>query len=162
MSTTSLRFAALLCVSLVWTGPVAAQTPPAQQDAPSDAPTTSPATTTFHGDTGLWFVPTAEVLASGKWSASTYRRGTNFVQGFSNVGDIAGTFGVGLGNRAEIFGSFLFVTRIDRDLRPLFNGDPEVGGFIDRYPNVSGTWTGNVLGDLYLGAKVNLLSAYRE
>ena len=163
MTTTSLRFCALLCVSLLWAGPVAGQTPPAQQDAPSgDAPSTTPATTTFHGDTGLWFVPTAEVLAHGKWSTSAYRRGTNFVQGFSNVGDIAATFGIGLGNRAEIFGSFLFVTRIDRDLRPLFSGDQETGGFIDRYPNVSGGWTGNALGDLYLGAKVNLLSAYRE
>ena len=28
----------------------------------------APATTTFFGDTGLWFVPTAEVLAHGKWS----------------------------------------------------------------------------------------------
>jgi outer membrane protein OmpA-like peptidoglycan-associated protein len=164
MTTTSLRFAALSCALVLSAGPLFAQTPASQQnqEPPSDAPTTTPATTTFTGDTGLWFVPTAEVLASGKWSGSAYRRGTNFVQGFTNVGDIAGTVAVGLGNRAEIFGSFLFVTRIDRDLRPLFSGDPEVGGILDRYPNVSGGWTGNVLGDLYLGAKINLLSAYRE
>ncbi len=162
MTTTSLRFAALTLVGLLSAGPALAQTPSAQPPPPSETPTTTPATTTFWGDTGLWFVPTAEVLTAGQWSASGYRRGTNFIPGFTNVGDFAGTFGVGVGNRAEIFGSFLFVTRADRDLRPLFSGDPEVGGFSDRYPNVSGAWTGNVVGDLYLGAKYSLLSAYRN
>src|SRR5579871_4331994 len=66
---------------------------------------TRPATTTFYGDTGLWFVPTAEVLPSGKWSVSGYRRGTNYIEGYTNVGDFAGTFGVGIANRAELFGS---------------------------------------------------------
>jgi outer membrane protein OmpA-like peptidoglycan-associated protein len=107
----------------------------------------------------LWFVPTAEVLPHGKWSASGYRRGTNFVQGFSNVGDFAGTFGFGVRNRLEIFGSFLFDTRIDRDLRPLFiSTDSEVGGIIDRYPRVRETWTGDNVGDFYIGAKYGLWS----
>ena len=56
---------------------------------------TRPATTTFYGDTGLWFVPIAEVLPNGKWSVSVYRRGTNYIQGYTNVGDFAGTVGVG-------------------------------------------------------------------
>jgi outer membrane protein OmpA-like peptidoglycan-associated protein len=107
-------------------------------------------------------VPTGEVLGHGKWSASGYRRGTNFVQGFTNVGDFAGTFGVGLGDRAEIFGSFLFDTRIDRDLRPLFLNDSEVGGVVDRYPRVSRGWTGNNIGDFYIGAKINLMSEFRQ
>src|SRR5689334_9244637 len=119
---------------------------------------TRPATTTFFGDTGLWFVPTAEVLAHGKWSASGYRRGTNYIQGFTNVGDFAGTVAAGLGNRAEIFGSFLFDTRIDRDLRPLFNSDPKVGGIVDRYPRVNTGWTNNNVGDLYVGGKYNFMS----
>jgi len=124
---------------------------------------TRPATTTFYGDTGLWYVPTAEVLAHGKWSVSGYRRGTNYVQGFTNVGDIAGTFGVGIKNRAEIFGSFLFDTRVDRDLRPIFNAaDPRVGGIIDRYPRINSGWSGDNLGDFYLGAKVNLLSEAQQ
>src|SRR5438874_2891103 len=92
---------------------------------------TRPATTTFFGDTGLWFVPTAEVLAHGKWSVSGYRRGTNYIQGYTNVGDFAGTFGVGIGSRAEVFGSFLFDTRIDRDVKPLFVADPTFGGLVD-------------------------------
>src|SRR5689334_16895572 len=123
---------------------------------------TRPATTTFFGDTGLWFVPTAEVLAHGKWSASGYRRGTNYIQGFSNVGDFAGTFGVGIRDRAEIFGSFLFDTRIDRDLRPLFTGDSTVGGFIDRYPQMKTTWSGDNVGDFYVGAKINLASERQQ
>jgi len=121
----------------------------------------TPATTTFFGDTGLWFVPTAEVLAHGKWSASGYRRGTNYIQGFTNVGDFAGTAAYGVGDRAEIFLSFLFDTRVDRDIRPIFIGDQRVGGVVDRYPLVNRGWTGDNVGDLYLGGKVNLWSQGR-
>jgi outer membrane protein OmpA-like peptidoglycan-associated protein len=123
---------------------------------------TRPATTTFFGDTGLWFAPTAEVLAHGKWSASGYRRGTNYVQGFTNVGDIAGTFAVGIKDRVEVFGSFLFDTRVDRDLRPIFVNDSEVGGIVDRYPRINSGWSGNKVGDLYVGAKFNLMSESRQ
>ena len=80
------------------TSPPAAQ--PSSSSTMAAADDTRPATTTFFGDTGLWYVPTAEVLAHGKWSASGYRRGTNYIQGFSNVGDFAGTFAVGIRNRA--------------------------------------------------------------
>lgn len=128
------------------------------QSASTTTSDVRPATTTFFGDTGLWFVPTAEVLARGKWSVSGYRRGTNYVQGFTNVGDFAGTFAVGLGNRAEVFGSFLFDTRVERDLRPIFIADPKAGGIVDRYPRANSGWSGDNIGDLYLGAKVNLLT----
>src|SRR4051812_13559845 len=143
------------------TGTAAGQNTPASRTQSSSTLTeedTRPATTTFFGDTGIWFVPTAEVLPRGKWSASGYRRGTNFIQGYTNVGDFAGTFGVGVGNRAEIFGSFIFDTRIDRDVRPLFTGDPTFGGVADRYPRVTSGWTGDNLGDFYLGAKFNFMS----
>jgi outer membrane protein OmpA-like peptidoglycan-associated protein len=121
-----------------------------------------PATTTFFGDTGLWFVPTGEVLPHGKWSVSGYRRGTNYIHGFSNVGDFAGTFGVGVKDRAEIFGSFLFDTRVDRDLRPLFSSDEKYGGIVDRYPRVNRGWIGNNIGDFYVGAKYNFMSEFRQ
>ncbi len=144
----------------------AAQTPPPTQasSASPDGPVeTRPATTTFLGDTGLWFVPTAEVLAHRQWSVSGYRRGTNFTQGFTNVGDFAGTFGVGVGGRAEIFGSFLFDTRIDRDLRPLFDASKsEVGGIVDRYPGMREYWSGDNVGDFYVGGKVNFWSEYHQ
>ena len=90
------------------------------QPQSSSTTETRPATTTFFGDTGLWFVPTGEILPHGKWSASVYRRGTNWIQGYTNVADFAGTFGVGIKDRAEIFGSLLVDTRIDRDTYPLF------------------------------------------
>src|SRR5438874_3608976 len=117
---------------------------PSSSTAPAE---TRPATTTFFGDTGLWFVPTAEVLPNGKWSVSGYRRGTNWIQGYTNVGDFDGTFGVGIGNRAEIFGAFLFDTRIDRDTYPLFVPDGTFGGVVDRYPRVNQHWTGDNVGD---------------
>jgi outer membrane protein OmpA-like peptidoglycan-associated protein len=135
-----------------------AQAPPSQSTDDS----TRPATTTFFGDTGIWFVPTGEVLPSGKWSASAYRRGTNWIQGYTNVADFAGTFAVGIKDRAEIFGSFLFDTRIDRDLYPVFVNDPSFGGVIDRYPRVTQNWTGDNVGDFYLGAKINLWSESRQ
>jgi len=106
-------------------------------------------------------VPTAEVLGKGQWSASVYRRGTNWVQGYTNVADFAGTFAYGVGDRAEVFGSFLVDTRIDRDIRPIFVNDPAFGGFIDRYPKVNQYWTGDNVGDLYVGAKYNIWSEYR-
>jgi outer membrane protein OmpA-like peptidoglycan-associated protein len=143
-------------------GTAAAQTPAPPAATASPATPTRPATTTFFGDTGIWFVPGAEVLGNGRWSVSGYRRGTNFVQGYTNVGDFAATFGVGVRDRAEIFGSFLVDTRIDRDTRPLFFNDADVGGIVERSPFAAKTWTGDHVGDLYLGAKVNLWSEYRR
>src|SRR5260221_6227827 len=128
----------------------AAQTP-SSSTAPAE---TRPATTTFFGDTGLWFVPTAEVLPNGKWSVSGYRRGTNYIQGYTNIGDFAGTVAYGIKGRAEIFGSFLVDTRIDRDLRPLFLNDPTFGGFVDPYPRVNTTSTRGHLCDVYLAVKL--------
>jgi outer membrane protein OmpA-like peptidoglycan-associated protein len=119
---------------------------------------TRPATTTFFGDTGLWFVPTAEVVRGGRGSGSAYRRGTNYIQGFTNVADFAGTFAIGIKDRAELFGSFLGDTRIDRDLRPLFVNDSKVGGVVDRYHRRNSGWSGDNIGDFFVGAKVNLKS----
>ena len=139
------------------------QNPNAQQSSStSTTPAeTRPGTTTFLGDTGLWFVPTAEVLAHGKWSVTGYRRGTNYIQGYTNVGDFAGTVAVGIKGRAEVFTSFLFDTRIDRDVRPIFiPANAKFGSFIDRYPRVNQVWTGDNVGDWYVGAKINFLSEF--
>jgi len=123
---------------------------------------TRPATTTFFGDTGLWYVPTAEVLGKGQWSTSVYRRGTNWIQGYTNVADFAGTFAYGIADRAEVFGSFLADTRIDHDSRPIFGTDPAFGSFIARYPKVNQYWTGDSVGDVYVGVKYNLMSESRQ
>ncbi len=155
ISLRSLGVAALVALSA---SAAVAQTPAAS----SAEPDTRPATTTFQGDTGLWFVPTAEILGDRQWSASFYRRGINYIQGFTNVGDFAGTFAFGLRDRAEIFGSLIFDTRIDRDLRPLFSTDPDVGGVVDRYPFNNRGWTSDNLGDFSFGVKVNLMSEFRQ
>src|SRR5262245_53743904 len=158
--TKTLRYMAFTASCVLWAAGAGAQTGSSQTSAPppsSSSSETRPATTTFFGDTGLWFVPTGEVLPHGKVSASVYRRGTNWIQGYTNVADFAGTFAVGIKNRAEIFGSFLVDTRIDRDVRPLFLSDTSFGSFIDRYPRVNRVWTGDHVGDFYVGAKVNVI-----
>jgi outer membrane protein OmpA-like peptidoglycan-associated protein len=156
------RFAfGLAVLGALWASPATAQTTPIPAQAAtaeSSEPTLRLSTTTADGDTGLWFVPTAEVLARGKWSASGYRVGLNYRQGFTNVGDFPLTFGYGISSRAELFGSFKAVTRIDRDLRPLFTSDAKVGGIVGRYPLVKQGWSGNQVGDLTVGAKFNLRS----
>jgi peptidoglycan-associated lipoprotein len=59
----------------------------------------------------------------------------------------------------EIFGALRVVTRIDRDTRPLFEPTArDEAGLVNDRPFVRETWTGNQLGDLFLGAKGNLLS----
>jgi hypothetical protein len=89
----SRRLTHIIAICVMWAAAASAQTtttaPTQPSSQSSDAPT-RPATTTFNGDTGLWFVPTAEVLGSGKWSISGYRRGIDYDQGYTNVADFAG------------------------------------------------------------------------
>jgi outer membrane protein OmpA-like peptidoglycan-associated protein len=136
--------------------------PAAPATSTSEDVDTRPATTTFLGDTGLWFVPTAEILPHKRFSASGYRANFDYEQGFSDISHFIGTFGIGAGDRAEIFGGWRLVTRIDRDVRPLFTPNTESGGLVNEHPFVREGWTGNQLGDLYLGAKFNILSEYRQ
>ena len=161
--TTVRRSSTLAAAFALFSTIAAAQTPaPAPSQTSQTETAARPATTTFFGDTGIWYVPTGEVLPKGKWSATVYRRGTNWIQGYTNVADFAGTFAFGVKDRAEVFGSFLVDTRIDRDIRPLFVNDPSFGGIIDRYPLVNKYWTGDNIGDLFLGAKINLWSESRQ
>jgi len=156
---TTLRFLGFAGLCTLVTATANAQTPASTtQSTPTPSTETRPAFTTADGDTGLWYVPTAEVLARGKWSASGYRVSYNYVQGFSNVADFPLTFAVGASRHVEVFGSFKAVTRIDRDIRPIFTSNPDVGGVIDRYPFVTSGWSGSKVGDFLLGAKINLLS----
>jgi outer membrane protein OmpA-like peptidoglycan-associated protein len=122
-----------------------------------------PATATYWGDTGLWFVPTAEVVRPKGFSFSVYRTDFDFKQGLTNVSDWPVTLAVGAGPRVEIFGALRAVTRIDRDTRPLFQpGNVEDGGLINDRPFVREEWSGNDLGDLFLGGKINLLTEHRQ
>jgi len=143
--------------------PAAAQTSqtpaaPAKPAASTSSTDTRPATTTFLGDTGLWNVPTAEVLPARKWSLSAYRVNFDDNQGFSDVSNWPITFGIGLKDRAELFGSFVVVNRIDRDVRPLFLAtasstaldiNRQVGGFVPQDPLNRQAWSGSNVGDLW-------------
>jgi outer membrane protein OmpA-like peptidoglycan-associated protein len=148
--------AALVCAAT----PALAQNTTAHQPPVTE---TRPATTTTSGDTGLWFVPTGEILPARNWSLSAYRINFDYEQGFTDVSRWPVTFGVGIADRVELFGSFTAVTRIDRDLRPLFNPLlPEAGGVVNEYPFVNDGWSGNQIGDLWVGGKLNLTSQHRQ
>ena len=96
--------------------PTGTQDPGGNMMTPAE---TRPATTTFMGDTGLWFVPTGEVLPPKRWSFSLYRVNFDYNEGFTDVSNWPITFGAGLGG-LEIFGAVHAVRRIDRDARPIF------------------------------------------
>ena len=124
---------------------------------------TRPATTTFMGDTGLWDVPTGEVLPRKRWSMSAYRVNFDDNQGFSDISNWPLTFAVGAGAHAEVFGSWVLVSRVDRDIRPLFvSSIPQAGGVVPQNPLMADTWSGNKLGDLWLGVKWNLMSQWQQ
>ena len=112
----SRRFGILALVGALFlvTGDARAQAPAGMEE------TVRPATTSIYGDTGLWFVPTGEVLRGGTWSASAYRLNWDVRQGFTDISHFEGTFAYGAGGRTEIFGAVRFLTRIDRDTRPIF------------------------------------------
>ena len=94
-------------------------TQPPVRTSPDDGDV-RPATTTPMGDTGLWFVPTAEILPAKRWSASAYRVNFDYQQGFTDVSNWPVTFGYGIKDRVEVFGAWTVVRRIDRDVRPIF------------------------------------------
>jgi outer membrane protein OmpA-like peptidoglycan-associated protein len=126
---------------------------------------TRPATTTSQGDTGLWFVPTGEVLPARRWSFSLYRTNFDYEQGFTDVSSFPVTFGVGLADRAEFFAAVGAVNRIDRDVRPLFAQSvtsTRSGGVLNEYPFVNDGWSGSQFGDIWIGAKVNITSEHRQ
>jgi outer membrane protein OmpA-like peptidoglycan-associated protein len=154
----SRRFGTLALVGALFlvTGSAWAQAPAGMQE------TERPATTSIYGDTGLWFVPTGEVLRHKDWSWSGYRVNWDVQQGFTDISHFEGTFGFGIKNRAEIFGAIRFDTRIDRDTRPLFGTGPKYGGVDVNYPSVKEGWIGDNFGDVFVGAKVNLLSESRQ
>jgi len=139
------------------TSHASAQAPAGMQE------TVRPATTSVYGDTGLWFVPTGEVLRDGTWSASAYRLNWDVRQGFTDISHFEGTFAYGIKGRTEIFGAIRMITRIDRDTRPIFGfGGEEFGGVDNNYPFVKEGWIGNEFGDTFLGAKFSLMSESRQ
>jgi outer membrane protein OmpA-like peptidoglycan-associated protein len=144
-------------------GGVAVPTFAQTQSTPQTPPPaeTRPATTTPSGDTGIWFVPTAETLAPRKASFSVYRVNQDHQEGFTDVSNWPITFGFGAGERVELFGAITAVRRIDRDVRPIYAGGA-FGGVVNEYPFVNDGWIGNQFGDIWLGGKFNVTSQYRQ
>ena len=148
------------CVALTcWATRATAQTPSREEEHDR-----RPATTSVAGDTGLWFLPTGVVLPNKKFSVSVYRTNTDDGQGFTDISTFPITFAVGIANHVEIFGNWAVVTRLDRDSRPLFftstpaaDADGTGGGIIPNYPLVRREWIGNQRGDIWVGAKIDLL-----
>ena len=119
-----------------------------------------PALPTINGDTGLWYVPTAETLPAKKWSASLFRANYATAQGLTDVSQIGVTGAYGIGNRFELFGSWHWV-RYDRDLRPLFDpNNPKFGGVTSDFPFVRSGWTTDG-GPLIVGGKWSLIQQGR-
>ena len=151
-----MRGVAIAAIALACTlaGPA---TPAAAQD--SEPATTRPTGSTFLGDTGLWFVPTAEILPRGKFSASAQRANFDRQEGITDLEPNPATFAFGIADRFELFGSFRVLTRVDRDARPLFDpSNPDLGGPAFEVPLVKDQYSGNKVGDLIIGGKLNILS----
>ena len=70
---------------------------------------------------GLWFVPTAEVIQQ-EWLGvcRLSHRAELQARADTNVTFHPATFAIGVGNRVEMFGPLRAVTRVDRDINPLF------------------------------------------
>jgi hypothetical protein len=145
---------------------VRAQTIAASEHA-ANPPQTRFATTTVMGDTGFWFVPTAEIQTAQQWSVSVYRVNVDYEQGFTDVSSFPITFGIATANnRLELFSAFTVVRRIDRDVRPIFFPPAaesiRAGGVLNEYPLVARPWTARRGADLWIGAKANIASGLRH
>ena len=77
-----LKLAGSLAVFACAAAPAFAQTSTPAQPPAADM---RPATTTTSGDTGLWFVPSGEILPARNWSVSAYRINFDYEQGFTDV-----------------------------------------------------------------------------
>jgi len=163
----------LLWVCLLVTvsvGVANAQTPAPQNSNPQNKEgelvlqgdtTPRPALPTYFGDTGLWFVPTAETLPSGKLSFSVYRANYDDRQGLTDVGTFGITGAIGIGNRLEVFGSWR-VSRFQRNISPVFvPSDTEFGGVANGFPFNRDHWSKNLGEPIVIGAKFGILSQSR-
>jgi peptidoglycan-associated lipoprotein len=123
--------------------------------------TPRPALPTFYGDTGLWFVSTAETLPARKFSLSAFRANFDRRQGLTDVNHLGATAAFGITDSLEVFGSWRTV-RLDRDVRPTFiPGNPEFGGVSQEYPYLRRGWSDTLGGPIYAGLKYGLLSQSR-
>ncbi len=136
--------------------------PAAAQDTPPTTIDTRPALPTFYGDTGLWFVSSAETLPPRRWSFSLFRANFDRRQGLTDISQVGITGAVGLGDRFELFGSWRLVN-IDRDVSPTFvPSDVDYGGVLNDYPHMRRGWSKTLGGPISVGGKWNFLSQGRN
>lgn len=149
-----------LLLAALGVAPALAQT--STGSTPAQSPSENrPGLPTFFGDTGLWFVPTAEVLPAGKFSLSAYRANFDRRQGLTDVSQIGLAGAIGIADRLELFASWRLV-RLDRDVRPTFvPGEATFGGVSQEYPYLRRGWSKTLGGPIIVGAKWNLISQSR-
>src|SRR5687768_3985442 len=116
------RLATGLALCALFSSHAWAQTPGSQTQSPPADTETRPATTTVLGDTGLWYVPTGEVLPRGRWSFSLYRTNWDRKEAFSDISNFRATVGYGVTDRFEFYTSIDAQRRIDADRRPVRAG----------------------------------------
>ncbi len=141
-----------LCSTPAW---AQAQGTQSTQTSTNDS-ATRPATTTVFGDTGLWYVPTGEVLPRGRWSFSAYRTNWDREEAFSDISNFRATFAFGATERVEVFGNVDLQRRIDADRRPV-----RAGGTPMDEPLIFQGWSTG-FGDIRLGGKFNITAPYRQ
>jgi peptidoglycan-associated lipoprotein len=146
-----------LLLAAVGVVPAAAQTSPSTTS--SQTSETRPGLPTFFGDTGLWFVPTADTLARHKASFQLFRANWDERQGLTDVNNIGFTGAFGLSDRLEVFGSWKIV-RLRRGVRdPVFvPTDTVFGGVDSNYPYLRRGWSKNLGSTPVVGAKWSLIS----
>ena len=116
---------------------------------------------TYRGDTGFWFVPTAETLPAGKFSFSVFRANFDRRQGLTDVNEIGLTGAIGIGDRFELFGSWRII-RLDRDVVPTFVGtEPTFGGVSQEFPYLRRGWSKTLGGPFVAGGKWSVISQSR-
>ncbi len=123
--------------------------------------TPRPSLPTNFGDTGIWFVPTAETMPGRRFSFSVYRANYDRRQGHTDVSDIGITGAYAITDRFELFGSWR-LRRLDRDQRPVFvPSEPMFGGVSQEFPYLRRGWSDTLGGPTVVGGKWNLISQSR-
>jgi peptidoglycan-associated lipoprotein len=150
-----------LLLAAVGVAPAAAQTSTNQPATNTQSSSTEsrPGLPTYFGDTGLWFVPTADTLLRHKASVQLFRANWDDRQGLTDVNNIGFTAAFGLSDSVELFGSWK-VVRLRRGVRdPVFTPtDLEHGGVDMYYPYMRRGWSKNLGSNPVVGAKWSLIS----
>jgi len=154
-----------LLLAAVGVAPAAAQTSTPSTNQPASSPQntsteTRPALPTLFGDTGLWFVPTADTLPVHRASGQLFRANWDDRQGLTDVNEIGFTGGIGVSDRLELFGSWK-VVRLRRAVRnPTFlpSDTSSLAGIDQAFPYLRRGWSKTLGGPVIVGGKFAVLS----